>query len=138
MSGSTIHTAFRALLTGLSLVTDTSGVPLDESARSRFTSEAALDFLDGTPGARAHAFIQNVNKVMRVRRGFTVTTDRDTSMKAWTAAEEAIIAAFMAPSNRPAGCRKIYYAGSRCIEKSADVWIAEVDFQIEYAVSIGA
>ena len=138
MSASTIHTAFRAILTGLSLVIDTHGTPLEGEALSRFTSEAALEFEDCTPGERAHAFIQNVNQIMRVRRGFTVTTDRDTANKAWLAAQETIIAAFMAPSARPEGCRKIYYRGARRIEKTADVWIAEVDFEIEYAVSISA
>ena len=138
MSGSTIFTAFRALLTGLSLVDDPDGTRLDDEALSRFTDESALDFEEATRGARAGANIQNVNQVMRVRRGFVVTADRDTSMKAWIAAQEAIIAVFLAPSNFPSGLRKIEYIGGRKIEKTAEVWIAEVDFQIEYQVSVNA
>ena len=138
MSSSTIFTAFRALLTGMSLVDDPDGTRLDDEALPRFTDEASLDFDVAERGARAGAFIQNVNQVMKVRRGFVVTADRDTSNKSWLAAQEAILQTFMAPSNFPAGLRKIEYLGGRKIEKTAEIWIAEVDFQIEYAVSIPA
>lgn len=138
MSGSTIFTAFRALLAGMSLVDDPDGTRLDDEAITRFTDEASLDFEDATPGALSGAFIQNVNQLMRVRRGFVVTVDRDTANKAWIAAQEAIIQTFMKPSNYPSGLRKILYLGGRKIEKTSEIWIAEVDFRIEYQVDVNA
>lgn len=134
MSISTIFDAYRTILTGLSL--DQDDLPLEEEAYSLFQDAVSLHFEEMRRGQRVGNFRQNINQVMRIRRGFIVEGTRDEKMKSWANANAAIIGAFMSPSNQPAGVRKILYEGAKKEERTAEVWIAEIDFLIEYSVSI--
>lgn len=142
MTTSTMFDAFRTVLAGLSLTTDIYGVPLEAEAQPRFETECALDLVESGPGVRI-SFNQNINYRMTATRGVIVKGTRDTANKAWAAAVEAIIAAFLRPSYfetyfRPTGCRKVIYRGARKEEKTAEVWLAIVDFEVEIALAISA
>ena len=138
MSSSTIFTAYRALLAGLSLVDDPDGTPLESEALTRFTNEASLDYEDGRIGAGCGGLRRNIDQVMKVGRGIAVTSDRDTANKAYIAAVDQIIQTFERPSNYPTGVRKCLYLRHYREEKSAEVWLVFVEFEIEYQLSISA
>lgn len=127
---------FRALLTGLSLGGNLRGTPLSEEALPRFTADAELDVLDTTTLGPVGGPLQNIRRIMRVKRGVAVTSDRDTANKAVLTAERTILSEFRKPANRPGGCRNIRLLGFSREEKSAEVWLVVVDFEIEYAVSL--
>ena len=138
MSSSTIYTAYRALLTGLSLVDDPDGTPLANEALTRFTDEAQIDFEDGRKGPHCGGLRRNIDQEMTVMRGIDVSSDRDTANKAYIAAVDQIIQTFESPSNYPSGVRKCYYMRHRREEKTADIWLVFVEFEIEYQISISA
>lgn len=141
MSSSTIFDAFRALLTAQSYTTDPDGVHLDDSALANYESQAELIFGEATPGAQSGGNLQNINRQMIVKQGVVVESGsaaRDTAEKEKLTAEEVVIKAFMNPSNRPTGCRKIYFLGSDIEELSASNFNVVLEFGIEYTIDVCA
>lgn len=127
---------FRTLLTGLSLGGNLRGTPLESEALPRFTADAQLDILDTTTVGAVGGPLQNVRRRMRVGRGIAVTSDRDTANKAVITAEKAILAEFRDRDNIPTGCRNIRFLGFSREERTAEMWMVFVDFEIEYAISL--
>lgn len=141
MSSSTIFDAFRALLTAQSYSVDPDGVHIEDSAQSNFEARAELIFGEATMGSQSGGNLLNVNRVMIVKQGVVVenaSAARDSAEKEKLTAEEVVIKAFMNPSNRPTGCRKIYFVGSDVEELSASNFIVTTEFQIEYTIDLCA